>query len=104
MGGLLRVVSEENFSFERSLLVMGPAGVTRISLEEQAVKVPRMSLLLNGYYETDGTLIDDGKGQLPAATLPYIWEGQRKLVRGVLVPALVGPLLVVPYGFFNGRH
>ena len=92
-------VFEEGPQFQ--LLVVG-SRVTRVLAEERPVKVPFISLLLSRFYALDG-FIEAGepyKLQL-AATLQVSFRGQRRTVRGAIVPLLAGPDLILPVGYFT---
>lgn len=105
MHGMMKVVTRETeFSGSLELLVVASAGRKRIVVEERDVPVPLIDLGLADFYAlTD--LIDAGDkyGTQMAALLPYVWQGERRYLRGAAVALLSGPSVVVPLGFFSGR-
>jgi hypothetical protein len=103
----LKVVGmKAEWNDSRELLVVAAAGRKRVIVEERDVPVPLIDLALADFY-TLSNLIDAGEkyGMQMAALLPYIWQGERRYLRGAVVALLTGASVVVPFGFFgDGLH
>lgn len=100
MGGLILVKPGAFVGARRELLLVSLRGMRKtIRVEERPIQFPKIDLLLNEFY-TLGDVAPCGTQMM--ALLPYIWEGQRRHLRGA-VGFLGGDALVaVPLGFFNG--
>lgn len=85
----------------RELLLVSLKGERRtIKVEERAIVMPKIDLILSEFY-TLGDMTQDGTQM--TASLPYIWQGERRHLLGVVGFISGGALLVVPLGFFRGR-
>jgi hypothetical protein len=106
MPGLKVVGDDRVWETPGKLLILAGKDRLRVTLEERDTPVPLISLLLHEHYTLD-QLIDAGErlGVQMAARLPYIWADRRHVMRGAVVPLLGGPLVAVPFGFFQaGPH
>jgi hypothetical protein len=80
------------------LIVSDNGGVRRIAVAERAIPEPIISLLLRGFYQIDDAALLQGKME---ATLAYLRQGRRYVLRGEPRPLETGLFLVVPLGFFH---
>jgi hypothetical protein len=99
MAGLM-LVRAELVETKRELLLVSLRGERKtIKVEERPIQIPKIDLMLSDFY-TLGDISPCGTQMM--ALLPYIWEGQRRHLRGT-VGFLGGKALVaVPLGFFSG--